>query len=157
MSRSLAAVRRAQTTVVVGPKRSGHEADRWIEEEPPGGGPAAALAAGAAATEADVVVVLAVDMPLVSGGHVAELLQALVSHPVDGVVLAPVAGDPQYLAGAYKRERLLERLAAGGPLHGTGLRSALAGLNVREVVSEAARDCDTPEELLRLEEELAAE
>ena len=57
------AVRAAATTVVVGPERPGINGVRWCQEQPPGGGPVAALASAVGLINADLVVVLAADLP----------------------------------------------------------------------------------------------
>ena len=123
-----------------------------MEERSPGG-PVSALRDGVRVTKAEVVVVLAVDMPLVSSADVRALVAALIEGGCDGVALADVAGNPQFLAGAYRRVSLHRRLEET-VTEGARLRDVTGGLRVKELSSKAARDCDSSEELKVLEEEL---
>ncbi|MBV9293581.1 MAG: NTP transferase domain-containing protein, partial [Frankiales bacterium] len=66
LDRVLAAVAGAAQVIVVGEERRTDVPVRWTCEEPRGSGPASALAAGLALADADVVVVLAGDLPFVT-------------------------------------------------------------------------------------------
>lgn len=151
LERALTAVQAASGSVVVGPRRPGFSKVIWIEESRPSG-PASALRDGVRATNRDVIVVLAVDMPLVSAAEVQALVAALTERHYDGVVLAQREGEPQFLAGAYRRVPLLDRLEKT-TVDGARLSDVMADLRVGELISEVARDCDSPEELQVLEEE----
>ena len=152
LERALAAVEAARVSVVVGPRRAGFEGVVWVEEATPRG-PVSALLDGVRATDEEVVVVLAVDMPLVSAADVRALVTALTKGGSEGAALAHAEGDPQFLAGAYRREPLLARLEKAA-VEGARLRDVMTDLRVGEVISKAARDCDSPGELQVLEEEL---
>ncbi|MDQ4084397.1 MAG: NTP transferase domain-containing protein [Actinomycetota bacterium] len=131
-SRACAAVSAAGHTVVVGPEV--------------GGGPVAAIAAGLQQLGADVVVLLACDMPLVSAETVTRLLRALeTAGDIDGVLLSDGAGRAQYLAGAYRTAPLRDAVHALGTTSGESVRRLVAGLRLREVAAhpEEAMDCDT--------------
>ena len=154
LAHALSAVDAARTTVVVGPPRAGYERATWVEEGAETG-PVGALRAGITVVDAEVVVVLAVDMPLVRGVDVRGLVDALAAGDCDGVALAPVAGAPQFLAGAYRRDPLERRLREVTP-ESARLRDVMSGLRVQELISESALDCDSPEELLKLEERSAS-
>jgi molybdopterin-guanine dinucleotide biosynthesis protein A len=123
----------------------------FVREDPPGGGPAAGLLAGLAAFPRPprLVVVLAVDMPLVTAATVRRLL---LSCAEDGALLLDAAGRRQYLCGVYRVEALL---AAAPPLeehHGLPVRTLLAGLRLAEVpaLPGEAQDVDTWEDLVAL-------
>ena len=154
LARSLDALSDAHTRVVVGPVRTGFHPSRWAREDPLDGGPVSALGAGLRATDCAIVVVLAVDMPLVDSEGVSRLLEGLSAGDADAVVLSDASGRTSYLAGAYRRDPLLSKLRELPALEGVRLRDVVRDLKVQTLVSPAARDCDSPEELLRLETEL---
>lgn len=122
LTRAIGAVRGATQIVVVGPMAP-VPADgppiTFTRERPPGGGPAAGLLAGrdALAPDARLAIVLAVDMPGVTGATIARLATH-VTEDLDGVFLAGPDGRRQLVG--------LVRLAAldgvrPGPEHVTGL------------------------------------
>ncbi|MDT4941279.1 MAG: hypothetical protein QOJ34_1368, partial [Pseudonocardiales bacterium] len=100
LDRAVAAVHDADRVVVVGPvqavaRQSVERPVLVCQEDPPGGGPVAAIAAGLAHTEADVLVVLAADLPWVAPA-VPLLVAAL---PTSGVaLLLDASGRANYLA-----------------------------------------------------------
>lgn len=144
LDRALDAVGLATQIVVVGPRTPTPRPVRFTREDPPSGGPAAGLLAGQAvlAGAADVLVVLAVDMPLVSRETVSRLLAGLAGH--DGAFLVDASGRRQ-LAGALRSDRLQARLEAVGDPHGLPLHRLLAGLDLADVAArqDEARDVDT--------------
>lgn len=152
LDRAVDAVGGAETVVVVGPQRETARDVTWTLEDPPGGGPAAALAAGLAAVTAPQVVVLAADLPFVTGAHVEELLTALSG---DGVVVIDDGGREQWLFSAWRTEVL--RVTSLEP--GRALRDVLgavtpAKLRLTRGGSMPWFDCDTPEDVRRAEEML---
>ena len=153
LQRSLDALSEARRIVVAGPARDGFSPSTWVDDGS-NGGPVAALAAGMRAVQSEVVVVLAVDMPLVTREHVCELVRGLLASDTQAVVLVDPSEHVNYLAGAYLREPLTQRLEALPHADGAKLRDLMAGLRVSTLESEAARDCDSPQELRRLEAEL---
>lgn len=168
LDRVLAAGAGARVRVVVGPRRAVSKegvpvsnrstegvpdservgAVRWAQEDPPGSGPLAGLAAGVAAlgpAAAEVVVVLAGDMPLVDAATVAALVAAAPAVLVDG------EGQPQPLAAAYPREALIAALAELGDPTGRPVRLLLDLLRPTLVPAPIqAQDADTPEDLARI-------
>ncbi len=160
LDRVLAACAAAGATVVVGPRRPTARPVRWVREEPPGGGPVPALAAGLAALDApgpdtpgaDVVVVLAADLPFLTPAAVGALADtaAAAERGADGVLLTDAGGRDQPLAAAYRVEPLRRELAllAGeyGSLGGLPLRLLTGGLALRRMADptgDASFDCDT--------------
>jgi molybdopterin-guanine dinucleotide biosynthesis protein A len=138
-----------------------------LVEEPPGGGPVAAIAAGLRGLppEADVVVVLAADLPFVTSLHVDRLVSAVRTEPApagrDQVTGLAVAVDPagrlNWLCSAWRRpvlEAAVERLSDPS---GRSMRELAAGLRPREVADEdgALDDVDTPTDLERARRRLA--
>ncbi len=146
LDRVLAAVVGARLIVVVGDERPTAVPVTWTREQPPGAGPAAAAAAGLAHTEAPFVLLLAGDLPFLSRDTAGRLLAAA---PGSGAVLADPEGHPQWLLGAWPRERVTAAL--GGDQVGASLRRALAPLDPVVVPAAAERaewlDCDDPEDL----------
>jgi molybdopterin-guanine dinucleotide biosynthesis protein A len=155
LEHALAALADVPEVVVVGPDVPTSRPVTFTREDPPGGGPAAGLLAGIrrfARTPAWVVV-LAVDMPLVSGDTVRRLVRAARD---DGAVLVDSSGRVQHLCAAYSLAAL-ER--AGRDLddragHGLSMRRLVGGLGLASVAAEGeeARDLDTWEDLADLRE-----
>lgn len=145
LTRVLAAASGFGPVVVVGPAVPGVAAS-FVREDPPGGGPAAALLAGVAALPpVDLVVALAVDMPLVVGDTLERLVGAVGSG--DGALLVDGDGREQYLCAAYSRDALLA--AAPVSADGLPLRRLVATLSLTRVpaVGDEALDVDTPADL----------
>ena len=104
--------------IVVGPEReTSVPGVRFTIESEPGGGPVPGVAAGLAeVSDAEAVVVLAVDLPLLQGEHVARLLNAL--EEADVAAAADHRGQPNPLLAAYRPSALqiaLDRAGAGDP------------------------------------------
>jgi molybdenum cofactor guanylyltransferase len=138
----------------VGPGRSALPA---ILEEPPGSGPLAAMAAGGRALSAlryrGPALLLAVDMPLVTGA----LLAFLRDFPGTGSVVPFVGGRAQPLCARYSPEALstAEDLVSAGErsmqaLLGSGIEVQWAGPRMWGSVADehAFSDLDTPEDLI---------
>ncbi len=131
LDRVLDACAGAGTTVVVGPHRPTARPVTRTVEDPPGGGPVAALAAGLRRTTADLVLLLAADLPFVTARTVAALLAGV--GEADGAVMVDPGGRDQpllavYRAGALRRELARLTGAHGGP----------AGLPLRLLTGELA-------------------
>jgi molybdopterin-guanine dinucleotide biosynthesis protein A len=132
LDRARDAVAQARSTIVVGPEVSG--------------GPVAGIAAGLLEVRADVVVLLACDMPLVSPNTVSRLTGALAgAADCDGALLTDDRGRRQYLAAAYRTASLRIALSALDSPAGQSMRRLVEGLHVREVAAhpDEAMDCDT--------------
>jgi molybdopterin-guanine dinucleotide biosynthesis protein A len=147
LTRVVDAVSAARRRVVVGPPRPIERAVTWCQETPPGGGPVAALAAGLPLTRADVIVVLAADLPGIAPA-VRPLLKA-VDGAVDVALLA-AASRVNYLAAAWRRSALSAALARVGDPAGVSMRALVAGATVAEVADPGwGDDCDTWTDLAR--------
>jgi molybdopterin-guanine dinucleotide biosynthesis protein A len=152
LERSLAAAAEARHTVVVGPETAGLPGGVLTSrEDPPFAGPAAAIAAGLAALRgadpADMVLVLACDMPRV-GDAVRALLDALPGAGADGVMAASADGRRQPLAGFYSTAALelaVQDAAARNALVHGSVFALLASLDVQAVVvpTGSTDDVDT--------------
>jgi molybdopterin-guanine dinucleotide biosynthesis protein A len=147
LTRVVDAVSAAQRRVVVGPRRPIERSVTWCQETPPGGGPVAALAAGLPLTRAEVIVVLASDLPGIAPA-VRPLLKAA-DEAVDVAVLA-AASRVNYLAAAWRRSALSAALARVGDPAGVSMRTLVGGATVAEVADPGwGDDCDTWTDLAR--------
>jgi molybdopterin-guanine dinucleotide biosynthesis protein A len=138
LGHALRAVAGARTVVVVGDERPTAESVVWTRERPAYGGPVAAAYAGRDALEgADLLVVLAVDMPAVTSATVVRLLAATEG---DGAVL--VDGGRRHLAFAVRADAL-DRIRPE-PTAGTAMRNLWSALDLTEVPAheDEARDVD---------------
>jgi CTP:molybdopterin cytidylyltransferase MocA len=128
----------------------------WTLEDPPRGGPAAGLLAGLdrLSAAADLVAVLAVDMPKVNAGTVARLTWAVEADAtVDGAVLVDPDGRRQPLAAVYRVSALLAaRPADRAAENGLAVRRLVEPLRLLEVptVGDEARDVDTWDDVAAL-------
>lgn len=148
LARVLVALAGAERTVCVGPERDTASAAIWCREQPPGGGPVAALAAAMPYLRERVVVVLAVDLPLVDTVTVAALVAAVADSDYGGAVAVDGAGRAQPLLAAYRRVALARAVAALPTVAGASMRDLIAPLVLRRVpVGLAALDCDTADDL----------
>jgi molybdopterin-guanine dinucleotide biosynthesis protein A len=147
LDRVLAAVSDAQTVIVVGDPRPTQRVVTWTREHPAGTGPAAAARAGLDLVTADLVLLLAADLPFFTAATATRLLAAAGE---TGAVLVDADGREQWLAGAWPADVL--RSVALRP--GGSLRSALAPRRPTLVAAEAIEvlDCDTPDDLARARE-----
>jgi molybdopterin-guanine dinucleotide biosynthesis protein A len=152
LSAVLAALDGADPLIVVGPPQPVPAGVLLVREEPPGGGPVPALAAGLAAVgDAEVVAVLAADLPFVTAAVVTALRERLTG---DGVLVVDDTDRDQLLLGVWRTAAL--RAATAGVRPHAPLRGVLAPLAVRRyhpVVTPDRpppwTDCDTPAELAR--------
>jgi molybdopterin-guanine dinucleotide biosynthesis protein A len=144
LDRAIEAVTAAESIVVVGPQRPVRLPVRWTTETPPGSGPASALMAGLEHLSAEVVVVLAADLPFAATA-VPRLLAALTT--ADAAMLVD-DGHRQPLLAAYRTAALRDR---GADCADRSVRELVQGLSVVEVpaVNEEAFDCDTPDDVQR--------
>ncbi|MBU3063536.1 NTP transferase domain-containing protein [Nocardia sp. NEAU-G5] len=139
-------------TVVVGPHRSGLGPEiRQVQEVPAGSGPVAAIATGLRALAecdfpADLVVVLAADMPFLSAAAIEQLIARVLATDAEAVFAADESGRPQYLVGVWRRAALLnalDRLEA--PMNQP--MKALIPARTAMLPLDGAVDCDTPEDV----------
>jgi len=116
LDRVLAAARPVcDRLVVVGPERpTGVPGVTFAQEAEPGGGPVPAVAAGLSAVpDAEVVLVLAADLPLLATADLRRLIAAL---GAPGVEAAAAAGDggPNPLVAAYRADVLAVTARSSG-------------------------------------------
>ena len=147
---TLNAVSGAGSIVLVGPDSHDAHAREWQQtrprspdiatrlEDPPGGGPAAAVAAAMSAVGADIVVVLAVDMPFIDRATIDGLVENLATGPstIDAAMLVDQDGHRQLLTAAYRREALHNALASLGDPAGRAMRNVVDALTVAEVLAD---------------------
>lgn len=152
----LGALAEVPEVVVVGDQVPTSRPVTFVREDPPGGGPGAGLLAGLEgfARTPRLVVVLAVDLPMVTTGTVSRLLAASVAH--DGALLVDPDGREQYLCAAYRTEALLSAAPPREEQHGLAVRRLVGGLQLAEVPALAweGRDVDTWEDLTELRQHL---
>lgn len=153
LEHALAATAEADEVVVVGEPTPTSRPVAWAREHPPGGGPAAGLLAGVdvLGAAADLVCVLAVDMPRFTAGTLTRLVDVLLASPdADAACLVDEEGREQWLAGVYRREALARvRPEDREAEHGLSTRRMLRPLRIVGVpaVADEARDVDTWEDL----------
>jgi molybdopterin-guanine dinucleotide biosynthesis protein A len=125
----------------------------FTREDPAGGGPAAGVLAGlrAFARRPDVLVVLAVDMPLVTSSTVRRLTEAL-EH--DGAILIDDSRRVQYLCAAYRTDALDAVRPSYEEEHGLSMRDLVGRLRLDQVAAfgPESRDLDTWSDLRDLRE-----
>lgn len=157
LDRVLAAARPlCDVLVVVGPLRpTSVPAVEFVVEEEPGGGPAAAVAAGLGVLgTCDVVLVLAVDLPLLTTMHLSALLAALEPPQVEAAAAGDQKGANPLLA-AYRAPALARRAAALSP--GDPARRLLPPATVTVDVGPASLNVNRPEDLAAASDLLAGE
>jgi molybdopterin-guanine dinucleotide biosynthesis protein A len=146
----------AGTTIVVGESMATQRPVTWTREQPPGGGPVAAIAAALPLVRAASVVVLACDLPWVTGNDVEELVSRQAG--AAGALAVDSDGRDQPLLACYSVAAL--RLALPFDPDGASMRSLLdalrAGGALERVRFDGPRsptiDCDTPDDLARAQE-----
>ena len=146
LERALAATMTAVEVVVVGDQVPTTRPVTWTTEDPRSGGPAAGLLAGLDRflRPPDLVAVLAVDMPRVSPGTFARLLDAVGA--ADGAQLTDRDGRVQPLCAVYRRTSLeAARPASQEDEHGLSVQRLLSTLDLVPVraVDREAEDVDT--------------
>lgn len=166
---------RPRPTLVVG-SRLGVPGDiETVADDRPGGGPVAGLAAGlrhldglrvapvsvtpapiglappgaaAAVASADLLIVLAGDLPFVTSAHLDRLVTALRHHDAAAAVTVDDDGQRNWLCAAWRLAALRERVAGLGDPEGQSMRRLAEGVLVTEVDHRGeATDVDTPDEL----------
>ena len=142
----LEAVRRARTTVVVGPVAV-PDGVLVTVEDPPGTGPAAGIVAGLESVErsAEWTVVLACDLPGVQAAVPRLLAATTRSTDLDGYCLASAEGTPQWLLGIHRTTRLRAVARAYGDPRNRSVRGLLAGMRLGLLpdIDDDGRDVDT--------------
>ncbi|WP_067897162.1 NTP transferase domain-containing protein [Nocardia vaccinii] len=151
---AIGAVAACVRTVVVGPHRPDlGPGIRQVQEVPAGSGPVAAISTGLKALAdcdfpADLVVVLAADMPFLTAAAIDALISRAVESGADAVFAADESGRPQYLIGMWRRIALqaaIERLDA--PVN-QPMKALIPEHAVLVPLPDVA-DCDTPDDIAR--------
>ncbi|MCM6775652.1 NTP transferase domain-containing protein [Nocardia sp. CDC159] len=151
---ALAAVASCVRTVVVGPHRPElAPAIRQVQEVPAGAGPVAAIAAGLRVLEecdfpAELVAVLAADMPFLTAEVIDELARHAVASQAAAVFAADESGRPQYLVGVWRRTALLAGLDRLDSLINQPMK-ALVPMDTVMVQLPGVADCDTADDIRR--------
>ena len=154
VARVLAAVR-PRPVLVVGRPDDVPDGIPVLVEDPPGGGPVAAIAAGLGHLPqgADVVVVLAADLPFVTSAHLDRLVSAVRHQPrtAGQAVTTDATGRLNWLCSAWHRAALETAIDRLGDPAGRSMRDLAAGLRPVEVADtdHVADDVDTPDDLAR--------
>ncbi len=144
----LDAVRGARVRVVVGPERD-ITGVTWCRESPPGGGPVAAIAAALPLLGADVVVVLAADLPWIEPA--IELLRTALHRSGADVAMLSTDGQLNHLAAVWRRSALVDAVHGLDDTAGASMRRLVADARIVEVPDAGhwGEDCDTWTDLAR--------
>ena len=141
--------------VVVGPPRpvTTDRAVIFVEEEAPGGGPVPAVRAALDSTGgASVVILLAVDLPLLTSADLSRLVGDLMAAnpPVAAVAASDPSGRPNPLLAAYRAAALRREVAAVDTPFGAPAAWLLPhDVRVVDLGTEATLNVNTPEDLDR--------
>lgn len=157
LEHALGAMLDVDEVVVVGDPVPTTRPVTFTREDPPLGGPAAGLLAGLAcfARRPELVVVLAVDMPLVTSATVARLVEAATSHAeADGAALIDDGRKLQYLCAVYSVEALNRVRPSYEEEHGLSMRALIGRLRIEHVPAfgPETRDVDSWDDLLTMRE-----
>lgn len=135
---------------------------RLVADASPDRGPVAGLAAGLGAARLDPVLVLACDLPFVTGALCRALVERAAAGDADAVVPS-VDGRRQPLCAAYRRRvgREAAALLAEPAGRNPSVRDLLARLEVATIdasdVGPLLADIDTPDDLARARARAASE
>ncbi|MEV5652119.1 NTP transferase domain-containing protein [Nocardia sp. NPDC052254] len=149
---ALAAVADCARVVVVGPPRPELPAEiLQVQEVPSGSGPVAALESGIRALAddphpADLVVLLAADLPFLTASTIEELIEYVTTSVADAAFATDESGRPQYLVGVWRRAALLTALRRLDSVENQPMK-ALVPANTVMVALTGIADCDTPEQV----------
>jgi molybdopterin-guanine dinucleotide biosynthesis protein A len=153
LHRVLDAVAAADQRIVVGPRRAGLPRDvLTARERPSGAGPVAATAAGLDLVTADLVALLAADLPYLTPEAIDSLVSA-VDSSTDGALFVDGDGHRQLLCGVWHTAALHRVLDDLGDPAGRSMRALFGALHATELIAPAGDgyppwfDCDTEEDL----------
>jgi molybdopterin-guanine dinucleotide biosynthesis protein A len=142
----------ASRVVVVGPARPGLGGlpAEFTSEEPPGSGPVPALRAGLAHVTEPWMLLLAADLPFLTGQHL-RALRAAARDAQAGALLTDGDGRPQWLVSCWRTGHLRSALAGYGGASLGGLLGPLrpAQVSIGHGPGEPPPwlDCDTSDDL----------
>jgi molybdopterin-guanine dinucleotide biosynthesis protein A len=141
LERVVAAADGATQILVVGPRRQLPLQVTWVDEGAVEGGPVPALVCGLAFVRSEIVVLLAVDYPLLTTRDITRLVEDVER---DGAVALDAEGRRQPLLAAYRTPALTAAVQRLSVLEGAAVRDVVSRLDLIGVqLGEAARDCDT--------------
>lgn len=148
LARACHAVSRARRVVVVGPTPDTLPGIEVVREDPPFGGPAAAIGAGLAtlgAGAADLVAIMACDLPYADRAMGPLLTVAAAGFDADALIAADESGKRQTLLGIYRTTSLRAAIARHPTLDGMAVRALCDTFTFIEVPVPAGstRDIDT--------------
>ncbi|OZE06211.1 molybdenum cofactor biosynthesis protein [Rhodococcus sp. 05-2255-3B1] len=149
------AVSSCRRTVLVGPLRTGvPEHVVQTRESPAGGGPVAALAAGLKSLDsadsegtADLVVVLASDLPFLDAAAVESLIGSISHSRTDAVFARDDHGRTQFLLGIWQLSALRSAVAQLDSVDGAPMRRIVPAEHT-VIPMSGIEDCDTRSDLL---------
>ncbi|CCQ17058.1 Molybdopterin biosynthesis protein [Rhodococcus sp. AW25M09] len=147
---ALDAVSSCRRTVLVGPARDGvPEHVTQTRESPAGGGPVAALAAALECLDdtADLIAVVASDIPLLDSAALASLIEFMANSRTDAVFAQDNAGRTQFLLGVWRQTALRSAVAQLDSAEGAPMRR-IVPIDHLVVAMPGIEDCDTPADLL---------
>jgi molybdenum cofactor guanylyltransferase len=127
----------------------------WVADIHPGEGPLGGILTAFAHTAAELVVVMACDMPGVGPEVPAALAAALTAEPDAGVAVAVVGEREQPLTACWRRSSAVVALQSAFHAGERAPRMVLAGLGAVRVAGLPVRqlvDVDSPEDLRRYAE-----
>ena len=147
---ALDAVSNCRRTVLVGPARDGvPEHVFQTRETPAGGGPVAALAAALRLLDgtADLVTVIASDIPRLDADAVTSLITSMQHTRSDAVYARDGAGRTQFLLGVWRYAALKSAVAQLDSTQGASMRR-IVPVDHLVIDLPGIEDCDTPADLL---------
>jgi len=144
LDRVLLALPPCGRVVVVGAERATGVPVAWTREEPPGSGPVSAIATGLEMVSADLVLVIAGDMPFLSPPVLERLLSSVSG---DGALLLDDGGREQYLCSAWRTAPLRQAVRGVTRVKDVVARLTYARVSWPADVVAPWTDCDTPDDL----------
>ena len=153
---ALDALAGAATTIVVGSQLPSTRDVVWTREVPAGSGPVAGLAAALELTKESHIVVLAADLPFVTGDAVEQLVRSA-EHRA-GAIAIDRGGHDQPLLGCFDTDAL--RAALPDRSEGASMRAVITAIEWAGRLERinlggdppVTWDCDTAEDLQRARE-----
>ena len=157
LEHALGAMLDVDEVVVVGDPVPTTRPVTFTREDPAGGGPAAGVLAGMRcfARRPELLVVLAVDMPLVTSSTVRRLVEALLADDRShGAALIDAGRKLQHLCAVYSFAALESARPPYEEEHGLSMKALLGSLRITHVPAfgPESRDVDTWADLLAMRE-----
>jgi molybdopterin-guanine dinucleotide biosynthesis protein A len=141
LDRVVVAVADADRLIAVGPARTACRPLMWTREDPVGGGPVAAVAAALTLVDSPLTVIAAVDLPLLAGDLIGDLVEAATEDRA--AVAVDRDGRLQPLLACYPTSALAAVLLDRDP-SGMSMMELLEEIELTAVDDRGqSRDCDT--------------